>query len=180
MLLYVLATAPGHVHTQPLLSSLIIQVLVEVIHHARCCLAHSKLWCCLHDDVGDLHLSPGIEVFHVLCCACQAPLADLKICVSACLLKPSPAQPSQAQLSPAQLSPSPARSGVCGRAPHDLGSPSLFVSPGALQDGAGCPTGTPLADPALVEAISEDPILRNTKLIAEAWDCDGLNQVCGT
>jgi isoamylase len=26
--------------------------------------------------------------------------------------------------------------------------------------------------------IAEDPILRNTKLIAEAWDCDGLNQVC--
>jgi hypothetical protein len=25
--------------------------------------------------------------------------------------------------------------------------------------------------------ISEDPVLRNTKLIAEAWDCDGLNQV---
>jgi hypothetical protein len=23
---------------------------------------------------------------------------------------------------------------------------------------------------------SEDPILRDTKLIAEAWDCDGLNQ----
>jgi pullulanase/glycogen debranching enzyme len=26
--------------------------------------------------------------------------------------------------------------------------------------------------------IAEDPILRSTKLIAEAWDCDGLNQVC--
>ncbi|GIL94491.1 hypothetical protein Vretimale_670, partial [Volvox reticuliferus] len=44
-------------------------------------------------------------------------------------------------------------------------------------DGAGVPTGTPLPDPPLVEAISEDPVLRNTKLIAEAWDCDGLNQV---
>ena len=39
------------------------------------------------------------------------------------------------------------------------------------------PTGTPLTDPPLVEMISEDPVLRHTKLIAEAWDCDGLNQV---
>lgn len=45
-----------------------------------------------------------------------------------------------------------------------------------MTDGAGAPTGTPLADPPLVEAISEDPVLRNTKMIAEAWDCDGLNQ----
>jgi isoamylase len=28
-----------------------------------------------------------------------------------------------------------------------------------------------------VSAISEDPLLRNVKLIAEAWDCDGLYQV---
>lgn len=48
-----------------------------------------------------------------------------------------------------------------------------------MTDGAGVPTGTPLPDPPLVDAISEDPILRNTKLIAEAWDCDGLNQVWG-
>jgi hypothetical protein len=47
---------------------------------------------------------------------------------------------------------------------------------GIIQDGGGAPTGTPLADPPLVEAISEDPVLRNTKLIAEAWDCDGLFQ----
>lgn len=46
-----------------------------------------------------------------------------------------------------------------------------------MAEGAGFPTGTPMSDPALVEMISEDPILRNTKLIAEAWDCDGLNQV---
>ena len=46
-----------------------------------------------------------------------------------------------------------------------------------MTDGAGVPIGTPLSDPALVEMISEDPALRNTKLIAEAWDCDGLNQV---
>lgn len=42
---------------------------------------------------------------------------------------------------------------------------------------AGVPTGTPLSDPPLVAAISEDPLLRNVKLIAEAWDCDGLYQV---
>lgn len=46
-----------------------------------------------------------------------------------------------------------------------------------MTDGAGTPTGTPLSDPPLVEMIAEDPVLRNTKLIAEAWDCDGLNQV---
>ena len=39
------------------------------------------------------------------------------------------------------------------------------------------PTGTPLSDPALIEMISEDPVLRGTKLIAEAWDADGLNQI---
>lgn len=49
---------------------------------------------------------------------------------------------------------------------------------GILPDAAGAPTGTPLSDPALVEMISEDPVLRSTKLIAEAWDCDGLNQAC--
>jgi isoamylase len=47
-----------------------------------------------------------------------------------------------------------------------------------MTDGAGVPTGTPLSDPPLVAAISEDPLLRNVKLIAEAWDCDGLYQVC--
>lgn len=39
------------------------------------------------------------------------------------------------------------------------------------------PTGKPLGDPPLLRAISTDPILKDTKLIAEAWDCDGLNQV---
>ncbi len=48
---------------------------------------------------------------------------------------------------------------------------------GIIPDGSGVPTGTPLSDPPLVEMISEDPVLRNTKLIAEAWDCDGLFQV---
>lgn len=48
---------------------------------------------------------------------------------------------------------------------------------GIMSNGGGCPTGTPLSSPPLIDMISEDPILRNTKLIAEAWDCDGLNQV---
>lgn len=48
---------------------------------------------------------------------------------------------------------------------------------GHMTDGAGCPTGMPLANPPLIEAISMDPVLANTKMIAEAWDCDGLNQV---
>ncbi len=38
-------------------------------------------------------------------------------------------------------------------------------------------TGTPLPDPPLVEVLSEDPVLRHTKLIAEAWDCGPLTQV---
>ena len=46
-----------------------------------------------------------------------------------------------------------------------------------MVDGSGVPTGTPLTDPPLIEMISEDPVLRSCKLIAEAWDCDGLNQV---
>lgn len=48
---------------------------------------------------------------------------------------------------------------------------------GIIPNGAGEPTGTPLSDPPLIAAISSDPILSKTKLIAEAWDCDGLNQV---
>jgi len=53
---------------------------------------------------------------------------------------------------------------------------------GIMTDGSGTPTGTPLSHPTLIAAISEDPVLRDTKMIAEAWDCDGLNQVrlvCG-
>ena len=37
--------------------------------------------------------------------------------------------------------------------------------------------GQPLDSPALIRAISEDPVLRDTKLIAEAWDAGGLHQV---
>lgn len=48
---------------------------------------------------------------------------------------------------------------------------------GIMTDGAGVSTGTPLTDPPLIAAISADPVLSKTKLIAEAWDCDGLYQV---
>ncbi|MDR1744304.1 MAG: glycogen debranching protein GlgX [Planctomycetota bacterium] len=37
--------------------------------------------------------------------------------------------------------------------------------------------GEVLANPPILERISKDPILANTKLIAEAWDAAGLNQV---
>ncbi|KAL8191569.1 hypothetical protein R6Q57_028300 [Mikania cordata] len=38
-------------------------------------------------------------------------------------------------------------------------------------------TGSPLNSPPLIDMISNDPILRGVKLIAEAWDCGGLYQV---
>jgi len=37
--------------------------------------------------------------------------------------------------------------------------------------------GEPLSNPPLIESIVEDPILANSKLIAEAWDAAGLYQV---
>ncbi|MFP4322529.1 MAG: glycogen debranching protein, partial [Anaerolineales bacterium] len=37
--------------------------------------------------------------------------------------------------------------------------------------------GMPLSDPPIIWEIENDPILRNTKLIAEAWDAGGLYQV---
>lgn len=37
--------------------------------------------------------------------------------------------------------------------------------------------GIPLSNPPLIEALTLDPILANTKLIAEAWDAGGLYQV---
>ncbi len=39
--------------------------------------------------------------------------------------------------------------------------------------------GTPLPSPYVVDAITNDPILANVKLIAEAWDAGGLYQVGG-
>jgi len=38
-------------------------------------------------------------------------------------------------------------------------------------------TGTPLGEPPLIEMISSDPVLKGTRLIAEAWDAGGLYQV---
>jgi isoamylase len=38
-------------------------------------------------------------------------------------------------------------------------------------------SGNLLSDPPLIERIAEDPILRGTKLIAEAWDAAGAYQV---
>ena len=37
--------------------------------------------------------------------------------------------------------------------------------------------GSPLNSPPLLELLATDPILRNVKLIAEAWDAGGLYQV---
>jgi isoamylase len=37
--------------------------------------------------------------------------------------------------------------------------------------------GEPLADPPVIKRIAEDPVLKNVKLIAEAWDAGGLYQV---
>ena len=39
--------------------------------------------------------------------------------------------------------------------------------------------GTPMKLPPLIHAITEDPLLSKTKLIAEPWDCAGLYQLGG-
>ncbi|XP_031373341.1 isoamylase 1, chloroplastic isoform X2 [Punica granatum] len=44
-------------------------------------------------------------------------------------------------------------------------------------DGDLLTTGTPLNSPPLIDMISNDPVLRGVKLIAEAWDTGGLYQV---
>lgn len=41
------------------------------------------------------------------------------------------------------------------------------------------PNGSPMELPPLTYAISQDPILSNTKIIAEPWDCAGLYQLGG-
>lgn len=64
---------------------------------------------------------------------------------------------------------------VASTAPFSSGA--VINDDGIMTDGAGVPTGSPLTDPPLIAAISADPVLARTKLIAEAWDCDGLNQV---
>ncbi|KAK6139714.1 hypothetical protein DH2020_026545 [Rehmannia glutinosa] len=48
---------------------------------------------------------------------------------------------------------------------------------GSAIEGETVTTGTPLSSPPLIDMISNDPILRGVKLIAEAWDCGGLYQV---
>ncbi|KAL3644237.1 Iron-sulfur assembly protein 1 [Castilleja foliolosa] len=48
---------------------------------------------------------------------------------------------------------------------------------GSVIEGETVTTGTPLSSPPLIDMISNDPILRGVKLIAEAWDCGGLYQV---
>lgn len=44
-------------------------------------------------------------------------------------------------------------------------------------EGDSLTTGTPLGNPPLIEMLSNDPVLRGIKLIAEAWDAGGLYQV---
>ncbi|CAN1185774.1 Isoamylase 1, chloroplastic [Linum perenne] len=51
---------------------------------------------------------------------------------------------------------------------------NVFGSP---QEGELLTTGTPLGSPPLIDMISNDPILCDVKLIAEAWDAGGLYQV---
>ncbi|PNY07250.1 isoamylase 1 chloroplastic-like [Trifolium pratense] len=48
---------------------------------------------------------------------------------------------------------------------------------GAPIEGDLLAIGTPLSSPPLIDMISNDPILRGVKLIAEAWDAGGLYQV---
>ena len=67
--------------------------------------------------------------------------------------------------------------GTSGLVAAPLSGGAIVNEDGVMTNGAGVPTGTPLSDPPLIAAISADPVLAKTKLIAEAWDCDGLNQV---
>lgn len=53
---------------------------------------------------------------------------------------------------------------------------NVFGTPETLE-GDTVTTGTPLSEPPLVDMISNDPVLRDVKLIAEAWDAGGLYQV---
>uniref|UniRef100_A0A1J3HWY0 isoamylase n=1 Tax=Noccaea caerulescens TaxID=107243 RepID=A0A1J3HWY0_NOCCA len=48
---------------------------------------------------------------------------------------------------------------------------------GADVEGDLLTTGTPVSCPPVIDMISNDPILRGVKLIAEAWDAGGLYQV---
>jgi isoamylase len=55
-----------------------------------------------------------------------------------------------------------------------FGEGSVHMEPGW---GEAVVTGTPLGEPPLIEMISADPVLKGTRLIAEAWDAGGLYQV---
>ncbi|KAL6767130.1 ISA1 [Auxenochlorella protothecoides x Auxenochlorella symbiontica] len=70
-----------------------------------------------------------------------------------------------------------ARGEAAGARMSGATSPPPPQGPRHMDAGAGSATGTPLSDPGLIEAISTDPVLARTKLIAEAWDCGGLVQV---
>ncbi|WZY91917.1 hypothetical protein YC2023_064246 [Brassica napus] len=48
---------------------------------------------------------------------------------------------------------------------------------GADVEGDLLTTGTPVSCPPVIDMISNDPVLRGVKLIAEAWDAGGLYQV---
>nr|QKY15160.1 isoamylase, starch debranching enzyme/1,4-alpha-glucan branching enzyme Ii (ISAII) [Polytomella parva] len=81
--------------------------------------------------------------------------------------------PSSSVSSAAPVPPPTAPGSLC--APHS--GYAILNSDGLMSNGAGAPTGHPMSDPPLIEVLSEHPLLRDVKLIAEAWDCDGLNQV---
>ena len=95
----------------------------------------------------------------------------------ASILTRAPSTWHSAEWLPAEASAAASDAPFVATAAHSGGA--VAAAAGFMPDGAGRPTGTPLADPPLVEMISEDPLLRNTKLIAEAWDCDGLKQARG-
>jgi isoamylase len=64
---------------------------------------------------------------------------------------------------PLALHSSPAAAGAASPepAPGDAAAFGPIVDEnGVMTDGAGVPTGMPLSNPPLIEAISEDPILR--------------------
>ena len=71
------------------------------------------------------------------------------------------------------------RSHVLGpeQEPSDAGEMEHHDAEDEYLSDPATPTGTPLAEPPLLADISRDPYLQGVKLIAEAWDCDGLVQV---
>jgi len=88
---------------------------------------------------------------------------------------------------PSDTSDSASEAGTASETEGEGAGGALFVDPdaeGSDRDThlgpdlvSPAPVGTPLSDPPLMREISEDPVLRDTRLIAEAWDCGGLVQV---